>query len=96
MTKQMQFEYFDLPAHWAAYFINVDPTGYSGDEIAMIETWIDDQLGGYPMTYCIGVSCADTAEECDPWFTAYHDARYLNVGACDVARFTFHVGYRDD
>jgi len=93
MAKQMQFECFDLPAHWGCYFINDDESGYSDDEIAEIEVWIDQNLMDYPMAVCVGVSSADTAEECDPWFTAYHDARSVGVGACFAARFTFQVGY---
>jgi len=85
-TKQITLRFFDLPAHWAVYLINGDASGYDDAEIRTIDGWVERQLDTYPVFECMDVG--ETS-----YFTRYYDAP--DVGACDVARFTFHTGYEE-
>lgn len=42
---------YRLPAHWAGYLVNGDPTGYDDDELERIEQWEHD----HPDEYCVAI-----------------------------------------
>lgn len=78
-------ETFDLPRHWASYFVNGDLSGLEDAEQAAADAWWADNFGARE------VSCADVSE--DHWFAWGHDADTFSH-AGDVATFTFLIHRR--
>lgn len=76
----MQIEDFILPAHWAVYLVNADSSYLDDDEIALIDTYVDDMLAaGYDCFHVVDVS-----EE--SYISRYHDAdngKYLLTEVSD-------------
>lgn len=75
-------ETYELPTHWAPYFVNADPSGLEDDEQAAADAWWADTFGARD------VSCADVSEE--HWFAWRHDADAFSL-AGDVATFSFLI-----
>ena len=64
----MQIEDFIFPTHWAVYLVNSDSSYLDDDEIALIDTYVDDMLAaGYECFHVFDVSE-------DSYFSRYHDA----------------------
>jgi hypothetical protein len=66
-------EIYTLPTYWASYLINADASGYSDEELAEINNFIEGKG-----------SCIHVSEE--SYFKWSNDAN--NLG-CDVSEFTF-------
>ncbi len=75
-------ETYELPIHWASYFVNGDATGLHNDDQASADDWWDETFSGRD------VSCCGVSE--DHWFAKYHDADDYCL-ACDVATFSFLI-----
>lgn len=81
-----RFTEYTLPAHWAPYLINNDPSSFSlnddgGDaEIALIDGLLENEGLGH----CVG--CGD-----EPEFRKWHDATAYGALAGDVLDFTFEL-----
>lgn len=84
----IKLETFDLPAHWASYFINGDETGYDGDDLQAMREIERDMVSWYGQCHCLTVD-GDGDD-----FRRYHDATNYGVLACNVATFTFDVTKR--
>lgn len=84
----MKLETFDLPAHWAAAFINGDLTAYSDEDVTAIEAFTAWMVAEYGQCHCLDV----TNDEGD--FRTYHDANRFGALACNVCEFTFDVTRR--
>jgi hypothetical protein len=69
-----------LPEHWASALINGDESGMDADESDTLAAWLDTHPS---------LSCVDVAD--DASFTAWHDARAVNVKACNAATFIFQA-----
>ena len=82
---QFTIETFDLPTHWASYFVNGDLSGLEDEEQTAADAWWLDTFGACE------VSCADVSEE--HWFAWRHDADAFSL-AGDVATFTFLIHRR--
>lgn len=67
---------YTLPAYWASYLINGDPSGLEDGEQAQIDRWMRVEQPGYP------VDCGEA------YFAHSNDATRLGG---DVAEFTFHA-----
>ena len=80
--SSLEIETFQLPTHWASYFINADPSSLDDSDIAAADGWWEET---FP---CLAVSCVDVTEE--GHFCKYHDADRCYL-ACDVATFTFLI-----
>lgn len=78
--SSLEIETFQLPSHWACYFINADPSGLDDADIAAADGWWE---ATFP---CKSASCVDVTEE--GHFCRYHDADHWCL-ACEVATFTF-------
>ena len=76
----MQIEDFIFPTHWAVYLVNDDSSYLDDDEIALIDTYVDDMLAaGYDCFHVVDVS-----EE--SYISRYHDAdngKYLLTEVSD-------------
>lgn len=76
---------YRLPAHWASYLINNDPSSFSlnddgGDaELKEIDDWLENSDVGF----CVG--CSD-----EPYFAYWNDGPNRNQG-CDVLDYEFEV-----
>lgn len=84
MTITVQLEQYDLPLFWAPALINHDLTGYTTEELAVLEDFIDDMIETHGRCWAIDVGG-------DVWFTHWHDAQRYGVRGCDVATFVFDV-----
>lgn len=42
----MKTQDFTLPAHWASYFINADPSGLEDEELLQVQAWERDNAPG--------------------------------------------------
>lgn len=71
-----------LPAHWASVLINLDYTGFSDEDEAELDSFIDGEFDGLFDTVCV-------ADDSEPEFVKYHDAHNYGVPACDCLRYTF-------
>ena len=80
--SSLEIETFQLPTHWASYFINADPSSLDDADIAAADGWWEET---FP---CLAVSCVDVTEE--GHFCKYHDATRWCL-ACEVATFTFLI-----
>ena len=80
--SSFEIETFQLPTHWASYFINADPSSLDDADIAAADGWWEET---FP---CQTVSCVDVTEE--GHFCKYHDATRWCL-ACEVATFTFLI-----
>ena len=80
--SSLEIETFQLPSHWASYFINADPSSLDDSDIAAADGWWEET---FP---CLAVSCVDVTEE--GHFCKHHDANRWCL-ACDVAAFTFLI-----
>ena len=78
----LRVDTYELPSHWACYFINADPSSLDDADIAAADGWWDETFCGQ------SVSCVDVTEE--GHFCKYHDANRWCL-ACDVAAFTFLI-----
>lgn len=78
----LRIETFQLPTHWASYFVNADPTSLDDDDIAAADGWWEETFPGH------SVSCSDVAD--DGCFSKYHDADRWCL-PCEVATFTFLI-----
>lgn len=81
--SSLRIETFQLPSHWASYFVNSDPSGLEESDIQAADGWWyatfqPDQ----------SVSCTDVAE--DGNFCKFHDADRWCL-PCEVASFTFLI-----
>ncbi|MCT0218233.1 hypothetical protein KQ304_04330 [Synechococcus sp. CS-1329] len=80
--SSFEIETYELPTHWACYFINADPSCLDDADIAEADGWWEET---FP---CQSVSCVDVKE--DGHFCKYHDAdRWCLAG--EVATFTFLI-----
>lgn len=75
--KKIEFNKYNLPAHWASGLINDDYSGFSDDEMYEFELWFSEN----PIGYCVGV-------EGEPEFRHTHDAS-PHILACDCLTFIF-------
>ena len=80
----MQIEYFELPSHWAAAFMNGDDTGLNDTDEDAMSDFVSWMLNEYGKCWCIDVPV-------DNGFSHYHDASRFGVKACDVSTFAFDV-----
>ena len=80
--SSLEIETFQLPSHWASYFINADPSSLDDSDIAAADGWWEET---FP---CLAVSCVDVTEE--GHFCKHHDANRWCL-ACEVAAFTFLI-----
>ena len=81
----MQIEYFELPSHWAAAFINGDDTGLNDADEDAMNDFVSWMLKEYDKCWFLNV-------EDEHWFSKYHDAtRFGYRLACDVSTFAFDV-----
>ena len=80
--SSLEIETFQLPNHWACYFINADPSSLDDADIAAADGWWEET---FP---CLAVSCVDVTEE--GHFCKHHDADRWCL-ACEVATFTFLI-----
>ena len=78
----LRVETFQLPTHWASYYVNSDRSGLDDDDIAAADGWWDETFPGQ------SVSCCDVAE--DGSFCRFHDADQWCL-ACEAATFTFLI-----
>ena len=69
----IQFETYELPASWAPYLINNDPSGYSDLEIVEMDRFVK------------GKGCCQGCSD-DDWFQNSNDAFTL---ACNVKEYYF-------
>ena len=81
--SSLRVETFQLPTHWASYFVNADPSGLEDADIKAADGW-------WYATFCAdqSVSCADVSD--DGNFSKYHDADRWCL-PCEVASFTFLI-----
>lgn len=80
--SSLEIETFQLPSHWASYFINADPSSLDDSDIAAADGWWEET---FP---CLAVSCVDVTEE--GHFCKHHDGDRWCL-ACEVATFTFLI-----
>ena len=80
--SSLEIETFQLPSHWASYFINADPSSLDDADIAAADGWWDET---FPFQI---VTCVDVTEE--GHFCKHHDADRWCL-ACEVATFTFLI-----
>ena len=80
--SSLRIETFQLPTHWASYFVNADPSGLEDSDIQAADGWWQDT---FPAQI---VSCADVSEDAE--FSKYHDADRWCL-PCEVASFTFLI-----
>ena len=80
--SSLEIETFQLPTHWACYFINADPSSLDDADIAAADGWWDETFCGQ------SVSCVNVTEE--GHFCKHHDANRWCL-ACEVAAFTFLI-----
>lgn len=71
-----------LPAHWACVLINLDYTGFSDEDEAELDSFIDGEFNGLFDTVCL-------ADDSESEFVKYHDAHNYGVLACDCLRYIF-------
>ena len=81
--SSLRVETFQLPTHWASYFVNADPSGLEVADIQAADGW-------WYATFSAdqSVSCADVSD--DGNFSRYHDADRWCL-PCEVASFTFLI-----
>lgn len=79
---KLRVETYELPTHWASYFVNSDPSSLDEADIEAADGWWEETFPGQ------SVSCSDVAE--DNCFAKYHDADRWCL-PCDVATFTFLI-----
>jgi hypothetical protein len=77
-----RIETYELPTHWASYFINADPSGLDDGDIAAADGWWDATFAQQ------SVSCSDVAD--DASFCKFHDAQCWCL-ACEAATFSFLI-----
>lgn len=75
-------ETFQLPTHWASYFINADPTGLDNADHQAADGWWEETFQGQ------SVSCAAVSDE--EGFAPCHDADRWCL-PCMVATFSFLI-----
>ena len=80
----IEVDYFELPTHWAPILINGDEGGLEEEDSQALDNFVDWMVETYGKCWCLDV-------ENDTYFSKYHDAHHLGVGACDVSLFTFDV-----
>lgn len=73
---------YTLPAHWAVVLINLDYTGFSAEDEAELDSFIDGEFNGLFDTVCL-------ANDNEPEFVKYHDAHNYGVLPCDCLTYTF-------
>jgi len=78
----LRVETYELPPHWASYFVNGDPSSLDEADIAAADGWCEET---FPAK---SVSCTDVNE--DGGFCRYHDADRWCL-PCDVATFSFLI-----
>jgi len=80
--SSLRVETFQLPTHWASYFVNADPSGLDDSDIRAADGWWQETFPAQ------NVSCADVSD--DGNFSKYHDADRWCL-PCEVASFTFLI-----
>ena len=80
--SSFEIETFQLPTHWASYFINADTSSLDDADIAAADGWWEETFPSH------SVSCVDVTEE--GHFCKHHDANRWCL-ACEVAAFTFLI-----
>ena len=75
-------ETYELPTHWASYFVNADPSGLEEADITAADGWWEGTFTGQ------SVSCTDVAE--DSAFCRFHDADQWCL-RCEVSTFSFLI-----
>lgn len=75
-----------LPAHWASYLINNDPSGLSDDDKNVVDWFVTSQIEQYTRFEAI-----DVGEEFFAWS---HDAQHIIPLGATCAEFTFIVEER--
>lgn len=76
----MKSETYDLPIHWASYFVNGDASGLEDSDQESADLWWQATFKDKPVS-CVGI-------DQDEWFAKYHDAHRYCL-ACTVSTFTF-------
>ena len=78
----VRIETYELPTHWASYFVNADPSGLEEADITAADGWWESTFSGR------SVLCTDVAE--DSAFCRFHDGDQWCL-ACEVSTFTFLI-----
>ncbi|HSG62640.1 MAG TPA: hypothetical protein VLA24_14525 [Pseudomonadales bacterium] len=79
----MHLQSYDLPEHWAPYFVNGDASGLEDEDQKQADAWFD---ATFPKgAHCVSVDVPDGGD-----FRRYHDASNYAL-ACNVATYTFDV-----
>jgi hypothetical protein len=78
----LRVETFQLPAHWASYFVNADPSALDEADIEAADGWWEETFPGQ------SVSCCDVGD--DAGFCKFHDADRWCL-PCDAVTFTFLI-----
>jgi len=80
----IEIDHFELPTHWAPILINGDEGGLDEEDSQALDSFVDWMVETYGKCWVLNV-------ENDTYFSKYHDAHHLGVGACHVSLFTFDV-----
>jgi len=86
VMANLRVETFQLPTHWASYFVNADATGLDDADVLAADGWWDAVFSGQ------SVSCCDVVG--DGSFCRFHDADQWCL-PCEAATFTFLIQQED-
>lgn len=76
---------YRLPAGWGAYLIDGDASGFSDEEQAAMDRWLDERYVRLEIAHCFPIEVPRDPEEFEP----HHDAWDVWPFACATERFTF-------